>query len=59
MWFSLKFHYFLVSVMVLLPALCYSQDYFVRSRATYYGSPDCLGTPSMYISPIIHASLFI
>ncbi|XP_022738227.1 expansin-like B1 [Durio zibethinus] len=32
--------------MVLLPALCYSQDYFVRSRATYYGIPDCLGTPS-------------
>lgn len=32
--------------MVLLPALCYSQGYFERSRATYYGSPDCLGTPS-------------
>ncbi|XVF51853.1 hypothetical protein PTKIN_Ptkin04bG0217300 [Pterospermum kingtungense] len=43
---SLKFHCCLVSVMVLLPALCYSQDYFVRSRATYYGSPDCLGTPT-------------
>ncbi|XVE57559.1 hypothetical protein DITRI_Ditri04bG0100000 [Diplodiscus trichospermus] len=44
--FSLKFYHCLVSVMVLLPAVCYSQDYFVRSRATYYGSPDCLGTPS-------------
>ncbi|XVE57564.1 hypothetical protein DITRI_Ditri04bG0100200 [Diplodiscus trichospermus] len=44
--FSLKFYHCLVSVMVLLPALCYSQYYFVRSRATYYGSPDCLGTPT-------------
>ncbi|OMP05414.1 hypothetical protein CCACVL1_01911 [Corchorus capsularis] len=32
--------------MVLLPALCYSEDYFVRTRATYYGSPDCLGAPT-------------
>nr|KJB25458.1 hypothetical protein B456_004G192500 [Gossypium raimondii] len=46
MGFSLKLQYCLVSVMVLLPAVCYSQDYFVKSRATYYGSPDCLGTPS-------------
>ncbi|EOY24195.1 hypothetical protein SCA6_005046 [Theobroma cacao] len=48
MGFSVRFRCCLVSVMVLLPALClcYSQDYFVRSRATYYGSPDCLGTPS-------------
>ncbi|CAI9290496.1 unnamed protein product [Lactuca saligna] len=22
------------------------QDYYVSSRATYYGSPDCLGTPT-------------
>ncbi|XVF52527.1 hypothetical protein PTKIN_Ptkin05aG0025500 [Pterospermum kingtungense] len=43
---SLKFHCCLVCVMVLLPALCYSQDDFVKSRATYYGSPDCLGTPT-------------
>ncbi|KAK8996517.1 hypothetical protein V6N11_081788 [Hibiscus sabdariffa] len=46
MGFSLKFRYCLVAVMLLLPALSYSQDYFVKSRATYYGSPDCLGTPS-------------
>lgn len=31
--------------MALLPAISYSQDY-TFSRATYYGSPDCLGTPS-------------
>ncbi|XVE65177.1 hypothetical protein DITRI_Ditri07aG0160100 [Diplodiscus trichospermus] len=46
MGFSLRFHCCLLSVMVLLPAMCYSQDYFEQSRATYYGSPDCLGTPS-------------
>ncbi|TYI91403.1 hypothetical protein E1A91_D03G189800v1 [Gossypium mustelinum] len=44
MGFSLKFHCCLMSVWVLLPTLCYAQDY-VKSRATYYGSPDCLGTP--------------
>ncbi|THG03169.1 hypothetical protein TEA_016076 [Camellia sinensis var. sinensis] len=32
--------------MVLLPLVCYSQDAYVCSRATYYGSPDCLGTPN-------------
>ncbi|KAK6935092.1 Expansin, cellulose-binding-like domain [Dillenia turbinata] len=37
---------FLVSVMVLLPAFCVSLDTFTSSRATYYGSPDCLGTAS-------------
>ncbi|XXG79513.1 hypothetical protein AAC387_Pa09g0563 [Persea americana] len=36
----------LFSLLVLLPVLCSSQDPFVCSRATYYGSPDCLGTPS-------------
>ncbi|XP_061354821.1 expansin-like B1 [Gastrolobium bilobum] len=35
----------LVCVMLLLPALCNSQDYFTDSRATYYGSPDCYGNP--------------
>ncbi|TYG77628.1 hypothetical protein E1A91_D03G189500v1 [Gossypium mustelinum] len=44
MGFSLKFHCCLMSVMVFLPTLCCAQDY-VKSRATYYGSPDCLGTP--------------
>ncbi|WCJ25771.1 expansin-like B1 [Euphorbia peplus] len=32
-------------LLLLLPAICYSQD-FTCSRATYYGSPDCLGTPT-------------
>ncbi|XVF51852.1 hypothetical protein PTKIN_Ptkin04bG0217200 [Pterospermum kingtungense] len=45
---SLKFLCCLiVSVMVLLPAaLCSPPDYFVKSRAAYYGTPDRLGTPS-------------
>ncbi|KAB2017992.1 hypothetical protein ES319_D08G199800v1 [Gossypium barbadense] len=47
MGFSLKLQYYcLVCVMVLLPALCYSKDYFVKTRATYYGSSDGLGTTS-------------
>ncbi|XVF13483.1 hypothetical protein REPUB_Repub08aG0211500 [Reevesia pubescens] len=46
MGFSQNFHYCLVFVVVLLPALCYSQENFVKSRATYYGSPYCLGTPT-------------
>ncbi|KAG8659516.1 expansin-like B1 [Manihot esculenta] len=37
--------YCLSCFLVLLPVICYSQD-FTCSRATYYGSPDCLGTPS-------------
>lgn len=32
--------------MVFLPALCTSQDTHTYSRATYYGSPDYLGTPT-------------
>ncbi|OAY60124.1 expansin-like B1 [Manihot esculenta] len=40
-----KYGYCLVCLMVFLPAMCYSQD-FTYSRATYYGSPDCLGTPT-------------
>ncbi|XP_027083305.1 expansin-like B1 [Coffea arabica] len=32
-------------IIVLLPALCHGGDYY-SSRATYYGSPDCLGTPT-------------
>ncbi|KAK9984800.1 hypothetical protein SO802_034325 [Lithocarpus litseifolius] len=47
MGFALKNKVFLLCVMVLLLAvLCYSEDTFTRSRATYYGSPDCYGTPS-------------
>ncbi|KAL5551336.1 hypothetical protein UlMin_001512 [Ulmus minor] len=34
----------LLGLVLLLPALCTSQ--FIQSRATYYGSPDCYGTPT-------------
>lgn len=30
-------------IIVILPTLCYSQE---KSKATYYGSPDCKGTPA-------------
>lgn len=56
---AMKYYFYcsiVSSVMLLLlwPAVvvvvCYTQDTtFVSSRATYYGSPDCLGTPSMCI----------
>ncbi|KAK4262571.1 hypothetical protein QN277_028117 [Acacia crassicarpa] len=39
-----KYQVGLVCVMLLLPTLCTPQD-FTSSRATYYGSPDCYGTP--------------
>ncbi|KAL2548025.1 Expansin-like B1 [Forsythia ovata] len=32
------------SLILLLAAVCYGQEAFVCSRATYYGSPECLGT---------------
>ncbi|GMQ04659.1 hypothetical protein CsSME_00050005 [Camellia sinensis var. sinensis] len=47
MGFAAKSYCSLLCVMVLLPLVCYFQDAYVCSRATYYGSPDCLGTPSM------------
>ncbi|KAJ9173318.1 hypothetical protein P3X46_016469 [Hevea brasiliensis] len=40
-----KYGYCLFCFLVILPAICYSQG-FTYSRATYYGSPDCLGTPT-------------
>ncbi|KAL3497578.1 hypothetical protein ACH5RR_040310 [Cinchona calisaya] len=44
---SIHQFYFLLSIMILLlPALNLAQDAYVTTRATYYGSPDCLGTPS-------------
>ncbi|KAI8525980.1 hypothetical protein RHMOL_Rhmol13G0272700 [Rhododendron molle] len=46
MGFPPKSYWYLLCVMVLLPALFHSQDAYVSSRATYYGSPDCLGTPT-------------
>ncbi|KAL3737899.1 hypothetical protein ACJRO7_019427 [Eucalyptus globulus] len=36
----------LLCILVLLPALCHSENSFTPSRATYYGSPDCYGTPT-------------
>ncbi|KAE8724137.1 hypothetical protein F3Y22_tig00010865pilonHSYRG00014 [Hibiscus syriacus] len=45
MGYSFKFHCCFVSIIVLSSTLCYSQDDFVKTRPTYYGSPDCLGTP--------------
>lgn len=41
-----SYYYGLFGILLLLPALCYSDDYFIRSRATFYGSPENLGTPS-------------
>ncbi|KAL4602319.1 hypothetical protein ACB092_10G044700 [Castanea dentata] len=47
MGFALKNQVFLLCLMVLfLAVLCYPQDTFTHSRATYYGSPDCYGTAS-------------
>ncbi|CAL5436723.1 unnamed protein product [Camellia sinensis] len=46
MGFAAKSYCSLLCVMVLLPLVCYSQDAYMCSRATYYGSPDCLGTPT-------------
>lgn len=42
---SFKHQLGLVCIILLLPQLCTSQDSFTDSRATYYGSPDCYGTP--------------
>ncbi|KAG4378991.1 hypothetical protein GLYMA_17G147400v4 [Glycine max] len=36
----------LVCVILLFPALCNCQEYFTKSRATYYGTPDGFGTPT-------------
>ncbi|KAI5602150.1 hypothetical protein POPTR_001G151500v4 [Populus trichocarpa] len=51
MGFALKYGYSILCVVAvaLLPAISHSQDY-TCSRATYFGSPDCLGTPSKYKS---------
>ncbi|KAI3940382.1 hypothetical protein MKW98_024789 [Papaver atlanticum] len=48
---SFTFAYFVLFItplvmMILLPSPCICQDTFTCSRATYYGSPDCLGTPT-------------
>ncbi|KAK2987660.1 hypothetical protein RJ640_012939 [Escallonia rubra] len=43
---ALRSLYAILLVTVLLSAPCHGQDAYVCSRATYYGSPDCLGTPT-------------
>ncbi|GMH22624.1 hypothetical protein Nepgr_024467 [Nepenthes gracilis] len=44
--FAVKFsHFIFLFALLLLPLLTYTQD-FVCSRATYYGSPNCLGNPT-------------
>ncbi|KAJ6706074.1 EXPANSIN-LIKE B1 [Salix purpurea] len=45
MGFAFKYGCSLLCFISLLPAISYSQDY-TYSRAAYYGSPDCLGTPT-------------
>ncbi|EEF31157.1 Major pollen allergen Ory s 1 precursor, putative [Ricinus communis] len=45
MGFTFTYGYCMFCLMVLLPPITYSQD-FTSSRATYYGSPDRLGTPT-------------
>ncbi|KAJ8768411.1 hypothetical protein K2173_021564 [Erythroxylum novogranatense] len=46
MGFAPDYGYFLLFLVFffLMAETTYSQDYFTSSRATYYGSPDCLGT---------------
>ncbi|KAF8412469.1 hypothetical protein HHK36_000433 [Tetracentron sinense] len=43
---TVSFSSCLLCFVLLLPVLCSSQDTFLCSRATYYGSPDFLGTPT-------------
>ncbi|KAK9152011.1 hypothetical protein Syun_010320 [Stephania yunnanensis] len=38
--------YGVMFLLLLLPALCVSEDTYTCLRATYYGSPGRLGTPS-------------
>ncbi|XP_052210620.1 expansin-like B1 [Diospyros lotus] len=46
MGFAAKSYCSLLCMLVLLTTICYSQDGYVSSRATYYGSPDCFETPT-------------
>lgn len=41
-----QYFFYILTLIAIFPALCSSQEGFTSSRATYYGSPDCLGTPS-------------
>ncbi|XP_052210623.1 expansin-like B1 [Diospyros lotus] len=44
MGFAAKSYYSLLCMLVLLTTICYSHSNYVSSRATYYRSPDNLGT---------------
>ncbi|XP_052194829.1 expansin-like B1 [Diospyros lotus] len=46
MGFAAKSYCSLLCVLVLLSTICYFQDGYVSSRATYDGSPDCFQTPN-------------
>ncbi|CBI29507.3 expansin-like B1 [Vitis vinifera] len=46
MGFPLSHYCCFLCVIVLLPVLCKCEDAFTYSRATYYGTPDGLGTPT-------------
>ncbi|XP_015896691.3 expansin-like B1 [Ziziphus jujuba] len=46
MGFTIEKQMVFLGLVVLFPLLCTSQNTFTSSRATYYGSPDCYGTPS-------------
>lgn len=48
---------FLCVILLLHPAPSTSQDTFTRSRATYYGSPDCYGTPSTLIYACLRSNV--
>lgn len=54
---NLKSCFLFMSLMVViylyLPTFCYGQENYY-TRATYYGSPDCLGTPSMFLNFYSH-----
>lgn len=39
----------LMFVVLVAATLCLGDDGYVCTRATYYGSPDCYGNPSMYL----------
>ncbi|CAO2819438.1 unnamed protein product [Amaranthus hypochondriacus] len=41
--FKCTFMFIILLIVVYLPTLCYSQE---KSKATYFGSPDCKGNPS-------------
>ena len=46
----------LLGILVLFPALCASAATFTASRASFYGTPDGYGTPSM--CSIVFACIF-